>query len=183
MIGLILAVGFLTQAVYAKKKPKEIVMWVNHFALESGDPTVTTTSSDSTTSGVGGGLTGLVVTSSTIGDTDSFGGNKVVHMGVQVPPENTVKGVRLCYEYSAGSVSFFTQTRLAQVQNPPAIAFVLMDDGTDLTAIGPVCVNSAVTTIDPGKGPLLLSFRIFTGATGDKLVIRGVGLLLQEREE
>ena len=71
------------------------IQWVNHFDLLSGDPTVTTTSSLSTSSGVGGDLTALVITSSTTGDTDSFNGNKVVQMALELPQKTRIMGVRL----------------------------------------------------------------------------------------
>ena len=128
-------------------------------------------------------MTGLVIESSTLGDTDSVGGNKVVHLAVEVPPGFTLTGVRVCYEDSAAT-SFLTQIRLAQVQDPPATALVFLDDATtDLTPRGPVCVNSLATRIDPSKGAVLLSLRMKTGATSDKIVIRGLGLRLQEKDE
>src|ERR1041385_8767133 len=60
------------------------VMWLNHFALLPGDTSVQV-SYDSVNSDVGGGLTALVVQSTTTGETTSGGGNKDVHMAVQVP--------------------------------------------------------------------------------------------------
>ena len=53
------------------------VMWINHLALLPGDPSVTT-SFNATSSGVGSGLSGLVIQSNTVGDTAPGGGNKVV---------------------------------------------------------------------------------------------------------
>jgi hypothetical protein len=152
------------------------VMWVNHFDLLPGDPSVTTTF-NAISSGVGGGLTGLVIHSSTTGENAQGGGNKEVHMAVEVPPHYAVKGVRVCYELTSKK-SFISQIRLAQVQNPPASASVLLDDGTDLTNPGPVCVNSSPTTIDPSAGALLLSLRVNFGSTSDRIVVRGLGLLL-----
>jgi hypothetical protein len=55
---------------------------------------------------------------------------------------------------------------------------VLLDDGTDLTNPGPVCVNSSATSIDPNPGALLLSLRVNFGNTADRIVVRGLGLLL-----
>ena len=74
-------------------------MWINHLALLPGDPSVTT-SFNAITSGVGGGLSGLVIHSSTTGQVAASGGNKVVHMGLQVPPGYRIRGVRVCYELS-----------------------------------------------------------------------------------
>lgn len=156
---------------------KSDVLWLNHLDLLPGDSSVTT-SFNSTSSGVGSGLSGLVIESSTPGDTDTFGGNKVVEMGVEVPPGYEVVGVRVCYELSS-SASYITQIRLSQVQNPPASALVMLDDGTDLTAIGPVCVDSAPTSVTPNVGPLLVSLRVNFAVPQDSIVIRGLGLLIR----
>lgn len=163
----------------AKKKaptpvPRKRIMWVNHFDLLPGDPTVLT-SFNAISSGVGGGLTGLVIQSTTTGA--GSGGNKVVHMGLQVPPGYVIKGVRVCYELS-NKRSFITQIRLARVNNPPSSASVLLDDGTDQTAAGPICVDSTTTTVDPGLGAVLVSLRVNFGDTSDKIVIRALGLHL-----
>lgn len=168
-----------------KQPPKSIVppalrrgklMWINHFDLLPGDASVRT-SFNSVSSGVGGGLEGLVIESTTTGDTVPSGGNKDVKMAVEVPPGYTIKGVRVCYELS-NRRSFITQIRLAQVQNPPATALVLLDDGTDQTNPGPICVDSATTTVNPAAGAVLLSLRVNFGNTSDKIVVRGLGLHL-----
>ncbi|HWO99568.1 MAG TPA: hypothetical protein VNL74_02940 [Methylococcus sp.] len=156
------------------------VMWVNHFDLLSGDEDNVHTSHDSTSSGVGGGLTGLVITSDTTGEVFPDGGNKVVHMALDLPKQTKITGVRVCYELSSTG-SFISQIRLAQVQNPPSSAVVMHDDGTDLTDPGPICVSSNVAgpAIKAQKGPVLLSLRLNFGNTADKIVIRGLGLLVK----
>jgi hypothetical protein len=83
----------------------------------------------------------------------------------------------VCYENS-NPRSFISQVRLAQVQNPPSTASVILDDGTHLNAAGPVCVDSHTTAIDPSLGPLLLSLRVQFANTADKIVVRGLGLHL-----
>ena len=89
-----------------------------------------------------------------------------------------VRGVRLYYEDSSPN-SYITQVRLAQVQNPPAKALVLLDDPTHLTSNEPVCVDSEQTApIDPRVGPILLSLRVNFGNTADRIVVRGLGLHL-----
>lgn len=155
------------------------VMWINHLALLAGDPSVTA-SHNAVSSGVGGGLSGLVVESSTTGEEAEGGGNKVVWAALQVPPGYTVTGARVCYELSDAR-SFISQIRLAQVQNPPASATVLLDDPTNWTDPGPVCIGSTSTSIDPAAGPLLLSLRVNFGDTSDRIVIRGAGLRLQPK--
>ena len=57
----------------------------------------------------------------------------------------------------------------------------MLDDGTPQTAVGPVCVNSQTlaTPILSKNGSVLLSFRIQTGSTDDKIAIRAVGLLVE----
>jgi hypothetical protein len=141
-----------------------------------GDPSVTT-SNNAVNSGVGGGLAALVVQSSTVGEDAKGGGNKVVWTALEVPPGYTIGGIRICYELTNGR-SFISQVRLAQVQDPPGSALVLLDDPTDRTAVGPLCVDVASPKIDPAKGALLLDLRVNFGNTGDSIAVRGVGLWL-----
>ena len=157
-------------------RPKKTIMWVNHFDLLPGDPSVTT-SFNAVSSGVGGGLTALVIQSSTTGENASGGGNKVVQMGLQVPPGYSIGGVRVCYELT-NKRSFISQIRLAQVQSPPQSALVMLDDATDQTNPGPICVDSAAANVDPSLGEVILSFRVNFGNTADKIAIRAVGLHL-----
>jgi hypothetical protein len=151
-------------------------MWIDHLVFLPGDPSVQT-SFNAVNSGVGGGLSGLVITSSTVGDEAQGGGNKVVETALEVPPGFDIVSVRICYENS-NPRSFITQTRLAQVQNPPSTALVLLDDPTHLDAAGPVCVNSQTVVVDPAKGSVLLSLRLNFADTSDKIVLRAVGLNL-----
>ena len=168
----------------ASKKPvsrktrrrKPIVMWINYLDLLPGDPSVTT-SFNVVSSGVGSGLSGLVIQSSTTGAIAQGGGGKGLETGLEIPPGFLIKGVRVCYELS-NARSFISQIRLSQLQNPPSTALVLLDDPTDLIAPGPVCVNSKSTTVDPSAGAVRLNFFVNFGNTGDKIVIRGVGLSL-----
>jgi hypothetical protein len=165
-----------TKTSKAIRPSRKTIMWVNHFDLLPGDSSVTT-SFNAVSSGVGGGLTGLVIQSSTTGENGQGGGNKVVHMGLQVPPGYSIRGVRVCYELS-NKRSFISQIRLAQVQTPPQTAIVRLDDGTDQTNPGPICVDSAPTTVDPTLGEVLLSLRVNFGNTSDKIVVRALGLHL-----
>jgi hypothetical protein len=151
-------------------------MWIDHLSLLPGDGSVTTTH-DAVNSGVGGGLAALVVHSSTTGENAQGGGNKVVWTALEVPPGYSVVGLRICYELTSAH-SFISQVRLAQVQNPPASAVVLLDDPTDHTAVGPVCVNVNSPTIDPAAGSLLLDLRVNFGSTSDRIAIRAVALWL-----
>lgn len=154
------------------------LVWINHLDLTPGDSTVQTLFS-STSSGVGSGLSGLIIQSTTLGEIDSLGGNKALEMGVQVPPHFAVASVRVCYE-SSSSASFISQIRLAQLQDPPSTASVKLDDPTDLTNPGPICVDSAAAPVpvDPSLGAIRLSLRVLFGALTDKIVVRGLGLHL-----
>lgn len=146
------------------------ILWLNHLDLLPGDPSVKTTFNAILN-------LGQEITSTATGDTSPGGGNKVVEMAVAVPPGYTVRQVRVCYRLT-NRRSFITQIRLAQVQNPPATALVLLDDPTNHTNPGPLCVDSFLTTIDPSLGPLLLSLRLNFGNTADRIIVVGVGLLL-----
>jgi hypothetical protein len=163
---------------YFKAHRSAGLMWINPLDLLPGDPSVHT-SFNAVNSGVGSGLSGLIVTSDTTGDT-SGGGNKVIEKGVDVPPGYDVTGVRVCYEVSA-STTFLDQIRLAQVANPPSAATVLLDDGTPQPTPGPVCVNSTSPLggrINASNGGLLLSLRLNFGSTTDKFVLRSLALML-----
>lgn len=178
LFGMVILLG-LTLSVVGGVYPKTAsaatpILWVNHFDLLPGDPSVST-SANAVNSGVGGGLTGLVITSTTTGDIASGGGNKVVHMALDLPRSTKIKGVRVCYELTSSS-SFISQIRLAQVQDPPSSALVLLDDGTDLVAPGPACVDSEPTLVRSRDGSVLLSLRVNFGDEGDKIVIRALGL-------
>jgi len=152
--------------------------WIDHLGFLAGDPSVNV-SFNAVNSGVGGGLSGLIVQSTTTGDEATGGGNKVIETALSVPPGYLVDGIRVCYESSAAS-SYIDQIRIAQVQNPPATALVLLDDAAALTDPGPVCVDSAepAEPIHPSAGALLLSLRVNFGAITDKIVVRGVALHL-----
>ena len=159
--------------------PVDTVMWINHLDMLAGDPSVEV-SFNAVSSGVGGGLSGLIVESTAVGDTAPGGGNKVVEKGTLVPPGWLVTGVTTCYEL-ADPRSFITQVRLAQVQDPPSSAVVQLDDGADLVDPGPICVRSAATSIDPEAGELLLSLRLDFGDTSDRIVVRALGLNLRSK--
>ena len=156
--------------------PTPTILWINPLDLLAGDPSVKV-SFNAVSSGLG--LSGLIIESSTIGDTALGGGNKVVEKGLTIPPGFILKGVRVCYQ-SSNSRSFITQIRLSQVQDPPSSAFVRLDDGTDLTNLGPICVNSSSTSVDPTQGAVFLSLRTNFGSTNDRIVIRSLGLLVSK---
>jgi len=153
-------------------------MWINHFDLLPGDSTVLTSYYETSPSPLGGGaLGGVVIKSTTLGDRGAGGSNKDVHMGLQVPPGYLIKGVRVCYELSAKS--FITQIRLSQVNDPPSSATVLLDDGTDRTAAGPISVDSTKCSVDPSRGAVLLSLRVNFSDLSDWIVVRALGLYLE----
>ena len=183
-IASLLALGLTAPIGSASAQDEEVAtMWINHLDFLAGDPSVLV-SFNAVNSGVGGGLSGLVVQSTTTGEEAAGGGNKVVQKALVVPPGFLVDSVRVCYEYEVNDLqapSFISQVRLAQVQDPPATALVLLDDGTDLVDSGPVCVDSAGPfsgPIDPSAGALLLSLRLNFGDTSDVIVVRGVALNL-----
>jgi hypothetical protein len=149
------------------------VEWLNHFSLLPGDSSVTVTY-NAVSSGVGSGLTGLVVHSSTTGDTATGGGNKVVEIAGGPMPGYHVTGVRLCYENSSTN-TFIDDIRLAQVQNPPSQAIVAIDDSTPQNLPGPQCYDSQQVDIDPATGTILVDLRVNFASTDDVIVVRALG--------
>ena len=149
---------------------RRTIVWINHLDLLPGDPSVLT-SFNAIQSG------GLLIRSTTTGEIAQGGGNKVVHTALQVPPDYLIKRVRVCYELS-NSRSFISQIRLSQLQNPPSKSIVMLDDATDHTNPGPVCVASADTTVDPGLGAVELDLRVNFGSTDDRITVLALGLVL-----
>lgn len=169
--------AFAMQSAFAQP-----VLWLNHLDFLEGDSTVFV---DFQSVDCLGGLSGLAITSSTLGEIGPSGENKVVEKGIPVPPDFMINGVRVCYENSS-SLSFISQIRLCQLGSPPGFCLVQLDDGTDLTDTGPVCVNSSTPfdgAIDPNpddpnlEGALRLSLRVNFGNLGDTICLRGVGLI------
>ena len=107
-------------------------------------------------------------------------GERWVQTSAPVPPGYLVTGVRLCYRLST-SASFISQIRL--IQEFPAL--IVLDDGTDLTNIGPVCVDSApplVGPLDPNASAITLNLRNSFASTSDQIRILAVGLHLQRAD-
>jgi hypothetical protein len=154
------------------------LMWISHLDLLGGDSSVQT-SFNSVNSEVGHGLSGLIIQSNTTGNGTSQGADKVVQKALEVPPGHMIKGIRLCYELS-NDRTFINQIKILQVQNPPDRAVPILTDSSILNNKGPICINSQQSSlpIDPANGPLLLSLRINSGDSSDRIVIRGLGLLL-----
>jgi len=156
-------------------------MWINHLDLLPGDPSVVT-SFNAVNSGVGSGLSGLIIMSTTTGNTGTGAGIKVVEKGLQVPPGFLITGVRVCYELS-NPRSFIDLIRLAQLQDPPGTAVVRLDDATQHVNPGPVCVDSAPTTVDPDLGAVRLDLRVNFGDTSDRIVVRALALHLEGKSK
>jgi hypothetical protein len=152
-----------------------MTMWINHLEFLRSDPSVQL-SFNANNSGVGSNMSGLIIGSNTIGDVATGGGDKVIATGLQVPPHYSITNVVVCYEGSNSTRSFIDQIRLAQLQNPSSM--LVLDDPTRLANTGPNCVTSQPTLVNPSKGEVRLDLRLNFGDTSDKIVIRGVGLVL-----
>lgn len=173
-----------TLALFPAVASAQPVYWLNAFDLLPGDPTVATEVRAIDCPGVSG-LAGVGITSSTLGEQGPDGENKVVFMGAPVPPDFDVNGVRVCYE-NTSAASYVSQVRLCELNSPSNTCTVRLDDGTDLTDPGPLCVNSAAPfggaieadTDDPNvEGALQLSLRVNFGDLADTICVRGVGLV------
>jgi hypothetical protein len=181
--GLFAIVSGLANVGTASAGPAPQIQWVNYMDLVPGDPTVTTAVTLQHPS-FGTNTLGLVITSSTTGDTDSNSEDKFVSMALELPKQVKVTGVRICYENSNSGPTgtFIEQTRLAQLDNTNgSTATVLLDDATHLDASGPTCATSSSVkpAIDGSKGSVVLSFRINTASTSDQIAIHSVGLLVK----
>lgn len=169
-LGMKLVLGLGLLAFGPSKASAQTVQWINHLDLIAGDSSVTQTSYTSVFT------FGLMIRSTTLGDIDSMGGIKVVSKAIQIAPNSTITGVRLCYSLS-NTRSFISQIRLAQVQDPPAFAIVMLDDPTPQDNPGPICVNSMTTLIDPSVGAVILSLRVNFGDTADSIIVLSLGVI------
>ncbi len=164
-------------------KNKSGIMWINHFGMVSGNASELRTTANSTTSGIGSGLTGLVVQSGPqgiSGDVFSDKGNKVIQTALVLPKNTQISRVRVCYE-NTSSFSYITELGLIQVMDPPSTGVVKLDDKTNLTSTAPVCVNTSAVkpAIKSSSGPVLLVIRFNMANADDKIVIRGLGLIVK----
>ncbi|HSR66567.1 MAG TPA: hypothetical protein VLU25_01385 [Acidobacteriota bacterium] len=180
---LIMLAGFMALAL-PQSALAQPVQWINHLDFLPGDSSVNVEFNAVTCPGVGG-LSGLAITSTELGDSVPAGGNKVVEMGANVPHDFLVNGVRVCYQNSSAS-TFINQIRLCRLNSPPDSCTVVLDDPAELSDPGPVCVNSAVPFSGPvstnpddpdSEGALRVSLRINTGDVADTICLRGVGLI------
>jgi hypothetical protein len=60
---------------------------------------------------------------------------------------------------------------------------VILDDGTDLTDKGPVCVDGAATSVDPWQDAVRLDLRVDLGNLADKIVVRALDSNLARVDE
>ncbi len=165
--------GILLMASVALGAQNIRTNWVDQLALLPGNNVLTAVYDSD--------LAGLKITSSDTGDVGPVG------MGLQVPPNFEVMGVRVCYEVhnTTGSLTFITEISISQVQNPPTSTLVLLlDDKTDQPSPGPVCVETTpaaklVPHILPSQGALLLNLQLHFASTDDYIVIRGLALKLK----
>jgi hypothetical protein len=155
--------------------PFRSVMWVDHLAFQAGTPSVQV-SFDAVDSGVGSGTSGLIV------EAGTGPGPRVVEQGLLVPSGLLVDGVRVCYELSDRR-SYISQVRLEQLEDPPDRTRTKLVDVRGMPALGPICVDSARPSqaIDASTGSLRLQLGLNfpDPSANDRIVIRGVGLLVE----
>jgi hypothetical protein len=165
----ILTIGLPMTAIAASPQ----VQWVNYFDLNPSD-TTTIVTPDIDING------GLVITSKNTGDVDGENNNKTVFMALELPKQARVTGVMVCYQLSSPN-TFIEQTRLAQLNNPPANFTVRLDDKTAMNSATPKCDRTAVlkVPIKAENSDLVLSLRTNFASMSDQIVIRGLGLLVR----
>jgi hypothetical protein len=152
------------------------VQWVNYYDLNPSDTTTSVTPDidDGITSG------GLTITSTNTGDVDGENNNKTVFMALELPKQARVTGVMVCYQLSSAN-SFIEQTRLMQLNNPPANFTVRLDDKTAMNSATSKCDRTTVlkVPIKAENGALILLLRTNFASMSDQIVIRGLGLLVR----
>lgn len=97
-------------------------------------------------------------------------------MNLGLPWDNTsISSVGVCYAISTAVVgrTYISQTRLTSMTLPNS-ATVMLDDGTDRTAVGPVCYT--VPASFTPAGAVTLGLKVVFGSTSDRITIGLVSL-------
>jgi len=98
-----------------------------------------------------------------------------IKLPLLLPTNRSIKKVMVCYKLSSAA-SFISQVRLTQMREPPT-AFVMHDDGTDLTSTTAVCYESNVGNLRP-EGAITLNLRLSFASVDDTIMIGGIGVVL-----
>jgi hypothetical protein len=107
--------------------------------------------------------------------TDSAGDNQWLALPLALDSRYAIREVTLCYALENAS-SFISQIRLTEETLPPA-ASVVHDDGTDLTSVASVCVDSPVGSLEV-DGSMTLLLRLNFASTTHRIDIGAIGITL-----
>ncbi len=148
------------------------ITWLDHLAMRPTEPELTV-SQGSNHTGLGLGQVGLVVNSSTIGDTYANGSNKTIVLEV-AGVTSSLSGIQVCSN-SSNPRSFVSQIRVAEAQGDGSY-LVRLDERIDPTDMSPVCLTIN-RRFDTHAQPLSVSLRLTFGDVSDQIAILGVALL------
>jgi hypothetical protein len=170
--------GFLARAKEAAgdlvervKEMNEELVWINHLRLApAGNGLMATHDA------VGTGLSGLVVSPRTAAPL-LRGQGYLLETALEMPPGWFLRGIRIGLEASSAECHL-NLIRLAQVNDPPDSAILLGEDERAHRAVGPVSVESESVSVDPRRGPVLLTLGFAFGDPGGWVVVRGLGMRL-----
>jgi hypothetical protein len=172
------AKGFLAKAreaagdlVERMKEMSEELVWINHLRL-----TPVGTGLMATYDAVGTGLSGLVISPRTAGPLLK-GQGYLLETALEVPPGYFLRGVRIGMESSSRDC-YLNLIRLAQVNDPPDSAVLLGEDERAHRAVGARSVDSEDLSVDPRRGPVLLTLGFGFEDPGGWVVVRSVGMRL-----
>lgn len=170
--------GFLAKAKEAAgdlvdrmKEMNEELVWINHLRL-----TPVGTGLMVSYDAVGTGLSGLVVSPRTAAPLLK-GQGYLLETALEVPPGFFLRGVRVGVEAS-NQECFLGLIRLAQVNDPPDSAVLLGEDERPHRAVGPLSIDSEDVSVDPRRGPVLLTLGFGFDDPGGWVVVRSLGMRL-----
>lgn len=83
----------------------------------------------------------------------------------------SISSVTVCYAISSSVAgrTYISQTRLSDMTLPNS-ATVMLDDGTNQTAVGPTCYT-VPANLTPPVGALTLGLKVVFGSTSDRIMI------------
>lgn len=116
--------------------------------------------------------TAIIVQAPAAVGEDAF---QFVEIGLTTRADRAITRLRVCYEIDAPApgLTYISQTRLTDMETPDA-AFVILDDATDRTDLGPTCYN--VDTNLRTRGAVTLALKIVIDDPADAITIGAIKL-------
>lgn len=137
------------------------IIWFSPLTFSTGNPNIMILPGNPSTS--------IVVITKTAGD------QQWIDLGLNIPSNQKIDSVLVYYQIS-DSLSYITRVRLTRMTTPDA-AYIIHDDGTDLTSTVPTYYSSYVGG-QSVNGAITLSLRLNYSDTHDFIIIGAIAIVV-----